>query len=77
MSHENRRRISIEIPGKPQMYQPTPLEGWDVIGVVERAGEYGALVRNRTTGIYAKANAGALIGLSPQKVEGALKAILK
>lgn len=68
MSSENRGRITVEQPGKPRLYQPADLPGWEVLGVVTRGDDKGALVRNVNTGTYAMANAGAIRSLDQRKV---------
>lgn len=72
MSRLHRSRIAVTVPGKPAIYNPAPLPGWDVVGEVADADGVGALVRNRTTGIYCRANAGALRSLPQCKVRAAL-----
>lgn len=75
MSRAHRSRITIESPCFPGLYQLAPLPGWDVIGVVTDADGTGALVRNQRTGIYCRANAGALRSLPQAKVKAALDAL--
>jgi len=74
MSSINRKRVIIEQPGKPRLYQPADMPGWEFVGTVQRGeGEgAGALVRNQSTGIYAQANAGAIRSLDQRKVLAAL-----
>lgn len=74
MGRAQRSRITVDVPGKPALYNPTPMPGWDVIGTVTDAGGTGALVRNQRTGIYCRANAGAVRSLPQRKVEAALAA---
>jgi hypothetical protein len=64
--------LNVEVPGKPALYQPIALPGWEAIGVVSTTEQTGALVRNRNTGIYCQANAGALRSLPQHKVVAAL-----
>lgn len=45
---------------------------WEVIGTITDAEGTGALVRNTRTGVYCRANAGALRSLPQRKVEAAL-----
>lgn len=75
MSRAHRSRVTVDVPGNPALYQLAPLPGWDVIGVVADAMGKGALVRNKSTGIYCRANAGALRSLPQIKVQTALEAI--
>lgn len=75
MSRVNRSRVTVEVPGKPLLYQVAQLPGWEVAGTVTDADGTGALVRNLATGIYCRANAGALRSLPQRKVEAALNAI--
>lgn len=72
MSRTHRSRITVEVPGKPALYNLTPLPGWDVVGTITDADGTGALVRNQATGVYCRANAGTLRSLPQRKVETAL-----
>ena len=72
MSRAGRSRVTVEVPGKPTLYQLATLPGWEVIGTVTDADGTGALMRNLATGIYCRANAGALRSLPQRKVEAAL-----
>lgn len=72
MSRSGRARVTVVSPGKPGLYQSSPLPGWDVCGVVTDADGAGALVRNKVTGVYCRANAGALRSLPQHKVRAAL-----
>ena len=74
MSRAQRGRLAIERPGKPSFYLlPAGMPpGWEVIGTVTDVDGTGALVRNLRTGVYCKANAGAIRSLSQRKVEAAL-----
>lgn len=74
MSRAGRSRITVERPGKPGLYQLAALPGWEVVGTVTDADGTGALVRNAATGVYCKANAGALRSLPQHKVAAALSA---
>lgn len=73
MSRAHRSRITIERPGQPGLYQLAALPGWEVIGTVTDAAGTGALVRNARTGVYCRANAGALRSLPQHKVAAALQ----
>lgn len=74
MSRAHRSRLSVDIPGRPTFYLlPAGMPpGWEVIGIVTDADGTGALVRNLNTGIYCKANAGAIRSLPQRKVIAAL-----
>lgn len=73
MPSYNRKRLTIQQPGKPRLYQLADISGWEVLGTVTRGeSDTGALVRNRQTGIYAQANAGAIRSLDQRKVLAAL-----
>lgn len=74
MSRAHRSRITIDMPGRPSLYQLAPLPDWDVLGTVTDAAGTGALVRNRHTGVYCRANAGTLRSLPQAKVKAALDA---
>lgn len=73
MSRGKRSRLTVESPGVPGLYQLAPLPGWDLIGVVTDADGSGALVRNQRTGVYCRANAGAIRSLPQRKVLAALE----
>lgn len=75
MSRVHRSRVTVERPGKPGLYQLSRLPGWDVLGTVTDAIGTGALVRNQRTGVYCRANAGALRSLPQAKVVAALGAM--
>jgi len=77
MSRAHRSRLQVEAPGHPGLYLlPAGMPpGWDVVGTVTTADGTGALIRNRRTGIYCQANAGALRSLPQRKVEAALTAL--
>ncbi len=78
MTNPNRSRITIEVPGRPGLYQPFPLPDWEVIGVISRGrGGSGALVRHTKTKVYAQANAGAVSLVPTHKVEAALAKLEK
>lgn len=72
MGNTQRSRVTVQVPGKPTLYQLAALPGWDVIGTITDADGTGALVRNKSTGLYCRANAGALRSLPQHKVEAAL-----
>lgn len=74
MSRAHRSRIAVDVPGRPELYTGTLPLGWDVVGTVTDADGTGALLRNHRTGIYCRANAGALRSLPQSKVEAALNA---
>jgi len=73
VSRVHRSRIAVDVPGKPALYM-SPAgapPGWEVIGTVTDGDGTGALVRNINTGIYCRANAGALRSLPQRKVSAA------
>lgn len=73
MSNNNRSRITVDIPGTPNLYQPHSLPGWEIIGVVSRGeDDIGALVKNLNTGIYCQANNSAVRSLDQRKIKAAL-----
>lgn len=76
MSRTHRSRLIVDVPGKPALYVlPAGMPaGWEVIGTVTDVDGTGALIRNRSTGIYCRANAGAIRSLPQRKVEAALAA---
>ncbi|WP_372374199.1 hypothetical protein ACDI10_09790 [Vreelandella venusta] len=77
MASNNRARITVDPAGKAGLYQHQSLPGWEVLGTVTRGDDAGALVRNKNTGIYAMANAGATRSLDQRKTEAALNAAAK
>lgn len=72
MTHDNRARVHIEQPGKPKLYNPVDLKGFETLGVVTQGDFTGALVRNINTGIYCMANAGVLRSLDQRRIKAAL-----
>lgn len=76
MGRVHRSRISVEVPGNPGLYLlPAGLSSaWEILGTVTDANGVGALVRNRQTGIYCRANAGAISSLPQDKVKAAVAA---
>lgn len=74
MSRARRARLTVEVPGNPALYLPPAgmPPGWEIIGTVTDADGAGALVRNTRTGIYCKANGGAVRSLPQRKVITAL-----
>lgn len=75
MSRTHRSRVTAERPGNPGLYQLAQLPGWEIVGTITDADGTGALVRNVRTGIYCRANAGALRSLPQHKVAAALEAL--
>lgn len=75
MSRINRSRVAIDLPGKPELYNSVPLPDWETLGTITDAEVTGALVRNKLTGIYCRANTGVLRSLPQRKVDAALSAI--
>lgn len=77
MSRAHRSRLEVEISGRSRFYLlPAGMPpGWEIIGTVTDADGTGALVRNHHTGIYCRANAGALRSLPQRKVRAALEAL--
>jgi hypothetical protein len=75
VSAAGRSRVIVERPGKPGLYQLAALPGWEVVGTVSDADGIGALVRNKATGVYCRANGGALRSLPQHKVLAAIDAI--
>jgi len=67
-----RNRIEIDQPGNPRLYQPANLPGYEALGVVTQGGYTGALLRQKRTGVFVMANAGATRALDQTKVKAAL-----
>lgn len=74
MSRAHRGWLTIERPGNPGLYLlPAGMPaGWEIIGTITDADGAGALARNVNTGVYCRANAGALRSLPQRKVLAAL-----
>ena len=69
------KKYIVTLPGKPRLYNTTPLLGWETVGEILRDdGSRGALVRNATTGSYAQANCGTIRNLDQREVALALAA---
>lgn len=69
----NRGRHVVQVGDAWRLYQAVPLHGWEMLGVIERNGERGALARS-PAGLYAMVNAGAVRALDQRKVAAALAA---
>ena len=70
--------VSVDIPGNPSKHIDRPLAGWEVLGeVTDRVGT-GALVRETSCGIYARANRYTITSLPQEEVRAAMeKAVTK
>ena len=67
--------MEIKLTGY-KIYQPIPVEGWDMIGVIERRlGDRGALARHRDTRIYAQLNAGVIRSLPQRGITDGLRSL--
>lgn len=67
---DNRARL-IVTPGGPWRLYTHPLAGWEMLGIVQRGMEIGALARS-PSGILAQVNAGAIRSLDQRKVRAAM-----
>ena len=67
----NRGRITVQLGGAWRLYQSNPLPGWQMIGVIERGAEVGAL-GVPPAGVYAIVNAGAVRQVDQRKVVAAI-----
>lgn len=77
VNHANRGPVVVDRAGKWRLYSPLPMPGWEALGTVtDSAGRTGALVRHRRSGLYGRANAGAVSSLPQRKVEAALRGCL-
>ena len=74
MGRLSRARVLLDLNGPWRLYQSRVPDGWEALGTVQRGMEIGALVRNKTTGVYAQMNAGAIISLDQRKVAAAIGA---
>lgn len=68
----NRDRLTIT-PGGPWRLYTRPLQGWEMLGTVQRGLEIGALARTQA-GLLVQLNAGAVRMLVQHKAEAALMA---
>lgn len=71
MTGLNRGRYTIQLDGPWRLYQNTSLQGWKMLGTVQRGMEIGALGLS-PAGIYAQINAGAIRPLDQRKVAACL-----
>ncbi|WP_146056832.1 hypothetical protein [Chromobacterium alticapitis] len=72
MEVDRRSRIHIEQPGKPRLYQLDDLPGYLPIGVVSVGNRTGALLRNKSSGVYCMANSGVIRPLDQRRIKAAL-----
>lgn len=73
MGGVNRDRITVTLGGAWRLYQYAPPPGWEVLGVVHRGLEAGALARSRS-GQLVQLNAGSARSLDQRKALAALHA---
>lgn len=73
MSSLDRGRYVIALGDTWRLYQTSPPQGWEMLGVVERGGERGALARS-PSGLYAQINAGSIRALNQAKVAASIRA---
>jgi hypothetical protein len=66
----NRDRITVT-PGGPWRLYTHPVEGWEMLGTVQRGMEIGAFARS-PAGVLAQINAGAIKSLDQRKANAAL-----
>lgn len=71
MGGPNRGRYAVQLGDAWRLYQVAPMQGWEMLGVIERDGECGALARS-PAGLYVMLNAGAARALDQRKVAAAL-----
>lgn len=71
MASENRSQYVITVPGPWNLYTHK-LQGWEMLGSVQRGVEIGALGKS-PAGIYAQINAGAIQQLEQRKVIAAFQ----
>ena len=72
MTHTNRGRLTVNADGNWRLYSNTIPPGADALGTVTKGTEMGALIRYRSTGVYAQLNAGAVRSLDQSKIRAAL-----
>lgn len=68
----NRARLIITPGGPWRLYQHAQLPDWEMLGVVQRGDEIGALARVTRTGNLVMLRAGAASMLHPRKAAAAL-----
>lgn len=66
----NRDRLTIT-PGGPWRLYTRPLQGWEMLGTVQRGMEIGALARS-PLGVLAQVNAGVIRSLDQRKASAAM-----
>jgi hypothetical protein len=66
----NRDRLAVTLGGPWRLYSH-PLEGWEMLGTVQRGMEFGALARS-PAGILVQINAGAVRALDQRKAQAAI-----
>lgn len=69
----NRARLAITLGGAWRQYQHQPPPGWEMLGLVQRGDEIGALARNARTGSLVMMRAGAVSMLDQRKAAIALE----
>lgn len=70
----NRAKLTVTPGGSWRLYQPVALPGWDMLGMVQRGDEIGALARAKATGNLVMMRAGAVSVLDQRKAQAALEA---
>lgn len=66
----NRDRL-IVTPGGPWRLYTNPLQGWEMLGTVQRGMDIGALARS-PAGLFVQVNAGAVRMLDQRKARAAM-----
>ena len=68
----NRARLAITVGVPRRLYQHQPPPGWEMLGIVQRGDEIGALSRHKVTGNLVMMRAGATSMLDQRKAQAAL-----
>jgi hypothetical protein len=70
---DNRARLTVTLGGPWRLYQHATPPGMQMLGIVQRGMEIGALARTQT-GLLVQVNAGAVRTLDQRKAQAALEA---
>lgn len=68
----NRSRLIVTLGGPWRLYQHAAPRGWEMLGIVQRGDDIGALARSTSTGTLVMMRAGAATALDQRKALAAL-----
>lgn len=69
---QKKRNVKVDLNADWRQYQPQPLAGWTMKGVVSQGESAGALAENTESGEYALIVQNEIIALDPQRIRAAL-----